>query len=372
MPERNGTRRDVTERPLRVVLAMATFVPAGMGGTETFARALVSGLAEREDIDLEVLVSRAAAGTMDAPNEMVLRHVGGGASTVQRLRTLAQAAVPGSVARALIRGADVVHYPFTVPVPGPQGVPWVQSLHDVQHLDLPEMFSRAERAYRRLAYDLPARRANRIVTISEFSKGRIVERLGIDPDRIDVAHLGVDRAAFAYYDGPREPFVLYPATAWPHKNHARLIEAMKLVRLQRPGMRLVLTGGRRAALGALPEWVEHRGYVTEANLRRLYRSACCLAFPSLYEGFGLPPLEAMASGCPVAAASSGSLPEVCGTDANYFDPRDVKAMAEAIDTALDQTDEQRRSARDHVVLFGWDACIAAHVLAFQSVQGGRA
>jgi glycosyltransferase involved in cell wall biosynthesis len=350
-------------------MSMATFVPAGMGGTETFARALVSGLAERKDVDLAVLVSKAAVGTMGAPKEMVLRRVGGGASTVQRLRTLAQAAVPGSAARALIRGADVVHYPFTVPVPGPQGVPWVQSLHDVQHLDLPEMFSRAERTYRRVAYDLAARRADRIVTISEFSKSRIVERLGVDPDRIDVAHLGVDREAFAYYEGPREPFVLYPATAWPHKNHARLIEAMTLVRRERPDMRLVLTGGRRAALGALPEWVEHRGYVAESDLRGLYRSAACLAFPSLYEGFGLPPLEAMASGCPVAAARSGSLPEVCGDGANYFDPLDVAAIAEAIEAAVGQPEERRLRALDRVELFGWDACVDAHVRAFQSLRG---
>jgi glycosyltransferase involved in cell wall biosynthesis len=343
---------------------MLTFVPSGMGGTETFARALLTSLRARDDVTVSVLVSQAAAGAFPGTDERVVSRVHGGAGTLQRVRTLAEAAIPGRGARALIRGADVVHYPFTVPVPGPRRTPWVQSLHDVQHLDLPEMFSPAERAYRRFAYDQPARRADRIVTISSFSKDRIVERLGIDPGRIDVAHLGVDTDLFTYHDGPREAFVFYPATAWPHKNHARLIEAMGLVRAERPEMRLVLTGGRRAALGSLPDWVEHRGYVSESELSELYRSAACLAFPSLYEGFGLPPLEAMASGCPVAAATSGSLPEICGDAAVLFDPEDPHAIADGIRAGLSAADELVASGMRRVREFTWALCADAHVTAY--------
>lgn len=351
----------VTDRPLKVVMPMLTFVPSGMGGTETFARALLASLRTRSDVAVSVLVSSRAADAFPGTDETVVSRVHGGPGTLQRVRTLVQASFPGREARALIKSADVVHYPFTVPVPGPDGRPWVQSLHDVQHLDLPEMFSPAERAYRRLAYDLAARRADRIVTISAFSKARIVERLGLDPDRIDVAHLAVDPDAFPYSDGPREPFVFYPATAWRHKNHARLIEAMRLVRAERPEMRLVLTGGRRAALGTLPDWVEHRGFVTEEELSKLYRSAACLVFPSLYEGFGLPPLEAMASGCPVAAAASGSLPEICGTAAVMFEPRNVGEIADGIRTALDRRFDLVPEGLVRAATFTWQRCASEHV-----------
>jgi glycosyltransferase involved in cell wall biosynthesis len=359
----------VTDRPLNVFMPMITFVPRGMGGTETFARSLVSSLLTRPQVAVRVLVSRGAAGTFQPAEEFVARKVQGGASNVARMRTLVQAASPAPQTRELLRGADVVHYPFTVPIPRPAGVPWVQTLHDVQHLDLPGMFSRAERAYRVWAYDRSARRADLVVTDSEFSRVRIVERLGLDPGLVHVAHLGVDPEAFSYFGGPREPFVLYPATAWPHKNHARLIESMRLVRVERPDLRLVLTGGRRAALGSLPDWVEHRGYVSDAELRSLYRTAACLVFPSLYEGFGLPPLEAMASGCPVAAASAGSLPEICGDAAVLFDPEEVAAIAEGILAALGRAGDLVTKGLKRAEAFNWSSCAEAYVRSYSAVSG---
>ena len=90
-------------------------------------------------------------------------------------------------------------------------------------------------AYRALTYDRPARRADAVVTISEFSKRQIVQRLGVPADRVHVAHLGVDTTHFVPQRGDREDFVLYPARGWPHKNHARLLEAMELVGATRPG-----------------------------------------------------------------------------------------------------------------------------------------
>src|SRR5690606_39009263 len=197
----------------------------------------------------------------------------------------------------------------TIPVPRPgRGQAFVQTLLDVQHLDLPHLFGRAELAFRRRYYEGAARRADVVITISEFARTRMIELLGIPGERIRVAYLGVDADAYTPQLGAREEFVLYPARGWKHKNHARLIEAMRLVRAERPDMRLVLTGGGLDSLGELPDWVEVRGLVSGDELRELYRSAAVLAFPSLYEGFGLPPLEAMASGCPVAATDAGSVP----------------------------------------------------------------
>src|SRR5262249_24334293 len=135
---------------------------------------------------------------------------------------------------------------------------------------------------------------------------------------------------------PRESFLLYPANRWPHKNHARLYEAFALARRDRPELQLVLTGtGHDPA--ALPEGVESRGRVPYDDLVRLYRPASALVFPSLYEGFVLPPLEAMACGTPVAVSNATSLPEVCGDAAEYFDPLSPEDMARAITAVLDDS-----------------------------------
>ncbi|MEP6817344.1 MAG: glycosyltransferase family 1 protein, partial [Marmoricola sp.] len=283
---------------------MLTLVPGGMGGSEVYARSLARELPRHRDLDVTALVSRAAAGLSGAAREIVAERLAGGGSSMGRLATMARSTVPGADVRRVLGRTDVVHYPLTVPVPRrPRSTPTVQTLLDVQHHDLAELFSVQERAYRALAYDRPARRADVVMTISEFCKARIMETLGVPAERVRVAHLGVDATTFSPYDGPREQFVLYPARGWPHKNHERLIAAVERLRVDRPDLRLVLTGGGASRLGPLPSWVEHRGLVPEVELVELYRRAACLAFPSQYEGFGLPPLEAMASGCPVAAAS---------------------------------------------------------------------
>lgn len=372
------TRLDHRDSRLRVALPMTTLVPGEMGGSETYGRALTRHLGESTDLDVTVLLSRRAAGFSEGVPEYVVRHVSGGGSTSARIRTLAQSGMPGRSLRNQISAADVVHYPFSVPLPrARRGTPVVQTLHDVQHHDLPELFSRTERHYRAMFYDRAARRADTILTVSDFCKRRIVKQLSISPERVRVAHLGVDTDVYTPYTGRREPFVLYPARGWPHKNHRRLIEAIALVREHHPDLRLVLTGGDLAALGDLPAWVEPRGLVSHDELRDLYRRAACLAFPSLYEGFGLPPLEAMASGCPVAAASSGSLPEICGDAAVLFDPHDPAAIARGVSEALDRVRDLSARGIDRVHAFTWRACAAVHAEVYHAVaerrrrEGGR-
>ena len=187
-----------------------------------------------------------------------------------------------------------------------------------------------------------------------------------------VAHLGVDTAHFVPQRGEREDFVLYPARGWPHKNHARLLEAMELVRRDAPGLRLVLTGGDLESLGELPPWVDNRGLVSRAELLSLYQRAACLVFPSRYEGFGLPPLEAMASGCPVAAATAGSLPEICGDAATMFDPDDAGDMARAVLASRASGDRGVDRGLEQCARFTWDACVDAHVRVYSAVSDARA
>lgn len=351
---------------------MLTLVPGGMGGSETYARELTRGLAGSSRVEATAHVARVGAGFSAGIPERVADGVTGGPGTAERVRTLVQSARHRRALHAAMRPADVVHYPFTAPVPWPPSdAAFVQSLLDVQHLDLPHLFSRAEKLYRRRWYDHAARRADGVVTISHFAKRSIVDQLGVDPDRITVAHLGVDASAYRPHLGERERFVFYPARGWPHKNHARLVEAVRLLRRDEPGLRLVLTGGGLDTLGPLPEWVEVRGLVPLAELRELYRSAALLLFPSLYEGFGLPPLEAMASGCPVAASDAGSLPEICGDAAVLFDATDPQAIADGAAEALARADELQQRGLAQVGAFTWAGCTTAHEDAYLAALARR-
>jgi glycosyltransferase involved in cell wall biosynthesis len=358
--------------PLTVTIPLMTLVPGGMGGTQTFVTEVVRGLHEHPLVDLTVGVPRSAAGLTEIAPFRVVGDVPGGPSNLDRLVSQLRAEL-SATARGLLRGSDLVYYPLTVPSPRPpRGVPHVVELHDVQHLDQPKNYSRAERLYRRVRYDAPTRRARAVITISEFSRQRIVHHLGVDPGRVHVAHLGVDTSSFVPQHGEREDFALYPARGWPHKNHRRLVQAMEAVRRTHPGMRLVLTGGALEGLTDLPDWVDVRGLVSRSELISLYQSAAVLAFPSLYEGFGLPPLEAMASACPVAASDAGSLPEIVGDAAVLFDATDPDAIAAGILAALDDREALKRRGIERAKAFTWASCVQRHVDIFRAVVAGQA
>ena len=254
---------------------------------------------------------------------------------------------------------DVMHYPLTVPSPG-SDAPTVVTLHDVQHRDLPEFFGPARRSFRRLAYDRAARAAAAVIVTSEFVRGRARDALDLDPSRIHVVPLAIDHTVFRPEIEERESMILYPARGWPHKNHARLFQAYTSLRETRPQLRLVLTGGGLERLEPVPEGVEILGEVSASQLASLYRRAACLVYPSLYEGFGIPPLEAMACGCPVAASNAGAIPEVCGDAAVLFDPTDVEAMAAAMLEADARRDELSTLGLKRAAEFTWDETARRH------------
>jgi glycosyltransferase involved in cell wall biosynthesis len=344
---------------MRVGIGLLTLVPGISGGSETYARELCRALARVGGHDYEAIVPTLAPDAADGLDTIVA--TGYRASTTVPGRLLAMtgaAARPGRLRRQL-ELADVVHYPLTVPVP-PVERPTVLTLLDVQHLDLPALFPRGERLFRRLAYDRAARRAAHVVVISEWVRERVVERIGLDPARVHTVHLAVDHERFTPDPAvEREPFLYYPARPWPHNNHARLYEAFARVRDARPGLRLVLTGAGHDRAG-LPDGIDALGDLPVAERISLYRRASALVFPSLYEGFGLPPIEAMACGCPVAASTAGSLPEVVGDAAVLFDPHDPEAIAAGVLQALDRAAELSPLGIARAATFTWDATARAH------------
>jgi glycosyltransferase involved in cell wall biosynthesis len=354
---------------MRVGISLLTLAPGDLGGSETYARALLRGLATSGSLDYTVFAPRHAADAAGGLPVVPVRTLPGARRGPRRIPATRLTAAASRAVRKALSGVDVIHYPLTVPIPAAHA-PTVVTLQDLQHLDFPEHFSAARRRFRKRAYDSAAQRANAVVVTSAFVRARAIERLGLDEKRVHVIPLGVDHALFAPGDDAREAFLLYPARPWPHKNHRRLLEAFGLLRAELPELRLVLTGGGLDALGPLPEGVQRVGAVPVEELASLYRTAACLVFPSLYEGFGLPPLEAMASGCPVAAASSGAIPEVCGDAAVYFDATDPEAIANGVREALALADDLRELGIARTARFTWDETARLHESVYRSVVSG--
>ncbi len=360
-PGRTGVRR-----PLRVALPLVNLVPGAMGGSETYVRELAAGLATVDGLDPVALTTPLARGAGRGMREAVSRTARGGDTTLGRLLLQASARMDPGLRRELAK-VDVVHYPLSVVAPrAPGRVPVIVTIHDVQHLELPGLFSRPERLYRRATYDRAALRSSAVITMSEFSRRAILSHLDVAPERVHAIPLGVD-PSFRPRPGPKGDYVLYPARPWPHKNHPALIEAMTLVRRTLPDLRLVLTGGGLDALGALPSWVDRRGLVPHEELVSLYQGASCLAFVSSYEGFGLPVIEAMAAGCPVASSDAGSLPEVCGEAAVLFDARDPAAIADAIARACRAGDSAIEAGLARARGYTWESCVRAHEELYREV-----
>lgn len=355
---------------VRVGLSMLTLVPGVVGGSETYARGLARALAAERTVEVTAFVPTIAADAGDGLPTEVVEEYRAAASTAGRLRAMTLAwARPGALRRRYA-GLDVLHYPLTVPVPRVP-VRTAVTLHDVQHLDEPDRFPRAERALRRLWYDAAARRAELVIVPSAFVRERAVARLGLDASRVRAIHHGVDHERFRPRPEAREEFLLYPARPWPHKNHERLLEALGLLRRTRPELRLVLTGVGTERFAAA-DGVEARGAVSADELVSLYRRSACLVFPSLYEGFGAPPLEAMACGTPVAAARAGSLPEVCGDAAVLFDPGDAALIAAGVEEALERAGELAAAGLLRAASFTWEASARAHADAYRSLGGPTA
>jgi glycosyltransferase involved in cell wall biosynthesis len=340
---------------VRVGIGLLTLVPGISGGTETYARALTANLSRVGSLDYVVLApTLAPAAGSDLPTEIVTAYHASRAIP-GRLAAMARASLRPGPLRRHLRGVDVVHYPLTVPIPR-TALPHAVTLHDVQHLDLPQLFPRGELAFRKLAYDRAARQADVVIVVSQFVRERATVRLRLDSARIRVVRLGIDHDRFQPGETERDDVLLYPARGWPHKNHARLFDAFAVLRQRRPGLQLVLTGYD----GPVPPGVRSLGHVSLDELAGLYRSAAALVFPSLYEGFGQPPLEAMACGCPVACSNAGSLAEVCGDAARFFDPASVDELVAAVEEVLDAPEQWRQRGLERAAAFTWEETARAH------------
>jgi glycosyltransferase involved in cell wall biosynthesis len=357
---------------VHLALSLLTLAPGQVGGSENLLAGLLNEYRARHGPERVTAlanrrVAEAYAGRVDLRTIRWYPSARGGTG---RAAAIALGLIAPPLPLPL--DFDVIHYPFNVPIPRTR-LPSVVTVHDLQHHDLPGFFSRAERTYRRLAYDRAARRASLVVTISEFSRERIVAILGVAQEKVVAIPLGIDHERFrpapvesdaAALDGLDLPerFLYYPANPWPHKNHERLLAAFERAA---PNAELVLSGAPNAWLLSLvrrASRVRHLGYVPADALPAIYRRASGLVYPSLYEGAGIPPLEAMACGCPVAASHIPPVEEYCGPGVLYLDPHDNDSIAAAITALLEG---QAPDGRERAARYTWRASAERHAEAYQ-------
>ena len=242
-------------------------------------------------------------------------------------------------------------------------------LHDAQTFAIPQNFTLALRCWYRLMFWMVARWGLGVLTNSSFSASELARFMGVDRSRLTVAHLGADHMARVTPDlTPRlktlmdlladRPFVLAVSSDNPNKNFLSVIKALELMGPHAPAC--VIVGQKndrvfsRSTLST--EKIHHLGYVTDAELVTLYRRATVMAYPSFYEGFGLPPLEAMWHGCPVVVSRTSALPEISADAALYCDPNDPASLASALNSLVHDPVlrlQMSRRGQDRARTFVW-------------------
>jgi glycosyltransferase involved in cell wall biosynthesis len=333
----------------RTVLVDLLFFTGRKGGMESYVREVYSRLSPDDpELAFVGLASRelAAAGAPWFPGRLVESGISGEDRVAWARGELF------AVDRAARRlGAALVHAPANFGPWRPR-VPLVVTVHDLLAFARPEYVPGAYAGVLRSMIRRAARAARRVLAVSEASKADLVRLLGIPPGRVAVIPLAGSAPSPGADDAPRreDDLLLAIGNRMPHKNFERLLEAVALVpEASRP--RLVITGSHGddplapvvARLG-LARSVELRGWIREDELEALYARATALVFPTLFEGFGLPTLEAMSRGCPVICSDLPVMREVAGSAARYVDPADPASIAAGIVEVLADRDERDRMA----------------------------
>lgn len=395
----------VQSQPLRVGIDCQIRPGQGSGGIETFLAALVHALGclpgdETEFVLIVPWESPDWLRELTGPNQRVVPSPNpAGARRLlvnwlgkwggDWLRSKRGVARSGGFYEGL--SCDVLHFPFQKFVRS--SIPTVYNPHDLQYLHFPEFFHPGTRVWRETVDRTAMEAAMAVVVSSGFVKDDIVRSYGVDPAKIQVIPgappMSVSAApdpddilAVQHRYGLFEPFMLYPAMTWPHKNHVRLLEAMALLRDRgEPCLSLVCTGHkndfwidieRRVDDLSLQSQARFLGLLPSKDLRALYKLADFVILPTLFEATSGPLLEAWLEGTPVACSSVTALPEQAGDAALLFDPFLVESIANAIarmsqDPAL-RSDLGGRGSR-RLRRFNWEKTAKAYVATYRRVAG---
>lgn len=246
----------------------------------------------------------------------------------------------------------------------------ILTIHDAAVFAFPQAYSLAFRTWYKILLTGLGKIARKVITDSMFSKKELVHYSGVAQEKVQVVYLGkehvfnceTDKRILEKYNLIDKQFILAVSSMNPNKNFEAIVKAIQLV--NKENIDFVIAGGTNPKVFSkkgekFPDCVKHVGYVSDGELRALYEHATCFVYPSFYEGFGLPPIEAMACGCPVIVSNAASLSEVCGDAALYCDPYTPEDIADKITLILDDTvlrDQLIKKGLEHTKLLTWEKC----------------
>lgn len=257
----------------------------------------------------------------------------------------------------------------------------IVTIHDAAIYSKPEGFKKTFIYWYKILFKVLSFVAYRIVTVSEFSKKELVHYCKVKQNKIRVISEGWEHIqrmnaefdVFQKYNINPKKYILAVSSVNPNKNFEGIVKAIES--LGHIGADIVIAGGTnpkifRFSNDSLPDIVKYIGYVTDEELKALYEQAAGFTYPSFYEGFGLPPLEAMACGCPVIVSNAASLPEVCGDAALYVDPYSPEDIAEKIQLLISDNklrEELRRKGLERAKKFSWEKCAKEMIKVIEEV-----
>lgn len=350
---------------MRIAISLLDFEPGNSGGIETYTRDLIDAL---QDIDKEnkyfVLLNIRNRGALRVRADNFEVVYADQASFTFAKKLLRKLRIFDSPPSRSIRGTilrlklDIIHFPLQIipkyltDLPGTKKI---ITIVDIQHEYFPHFFTQEDLKFRRSSYLRSINAADKVISISNFTKITLLKHYPLTPDKVSTVHLSFNGKIFnkesTSVANKYGRYFYYPAATWAHKNHEGLLKAFSKITKKYPDCGLVLTGLQKQKSENIFKMIESLnlsqkvhilGYIDRNQQAGLYKNAVGLIFPSLFEGFGIPLLEAMAVGCPVAASNVTSIPEVGGDAALYFDPSKPGKIAEAMAALIEDPDLRQK------------------------------
>ena len=363
---------------MKLGINLVPLFPGKIGGAEQYIRNIINIMQKEESLDIYLFVNEYAYGTFEE-TENLHKYV----IELEKPHTPQLQQYIDSLS------LDVWFCPLFHLIPEDCSIPSAVMIFDIQQEYYPENFSKYELQERRKQTSNTLKKANKILTISEFSKKTIIEKYNISPEKIAVTYLDADHCFNNPFDdllnkkvktNLPEKYIFYPANMWPHKNHLALLEAYQILK-NRYGFDadLVFTGNQDKETDKIKAFIEsndlrnqvrYLGYIPQNEMPYIFHNAQLLVFPSKFEGFGIPLVEAMKSNLPIVCANSTCIPEIVGDAAVLFDENDPENIAETIlrvyqddnlKNKLLTYSEQRKN------LFSWETCATTTIDILQSL-----